>query len=262
MNRIKRWLTRLGRPAVWAHRGASAQAPENSLAALLRAAELGADGVEFDVQACATGELIVFHDATLGRCTGLTGAVRDTSANTLRGLRLDRIAELKGLSPRGERIPFLDEWLAAVPPSLFVNLEVKCEILADAVTAPRCLEALQRAGLSERSVVSSFHPAALWQAAAARSVIPRGVLVEDSSAWKALTALGLAARPSALHPEHTLVTPERVRAWHRLGLVVATWTVDEPDEAKRCYDAGVDVIISNRPDIIRRVAEGYLGSSS
>ena len=262
MNMIERWLARLGRPAVWAHRGASAHAPENSLAALKLAADMGADGLEFDVQACATGELVVFHDATLGRCAGVSGAVRDASADALYGLRLDRVAELKGLPQRGERIPFLDEWLASIPPQLFVNLEVKCEILADAAIARRCVEALDHAGLSERSVVSSFHPAALWRAAAAAPKGARGVLVEDSPAWAGLAALGIVSKPAAIHPEHTLVTAARVRRWHWMGLVVSAWTVDDPEEARRCFDAGVDVLISNRPDVVRPIAERYFNSRS
>src|SRR4051812_25995546 len=88
---LRALVGRLGRPAVIAHRGASRAAPENSLAALRLAAGLGADGVEFDVQRCASGELVVFHDRTLARCTGAIGSVGETTLPALRRLTLDRI---------------------------------------------------------------------------------------------------------------------------------------------------------------------------
>ena len=85
----------------------------------------------------------------------------------------------------------------------------------------------------------------------------RLLLIEDSPAWSPLLALGALARPNAVHPQHSLVTPRHVDIWHRLGLTVAAWTVDETDDAKRCLDAGVDVLISNRPDRLRPVVERY-----
>ena len=250
MSSLSDWLLKLGRPAVLAHRGASRAAPENSLAALRIAAELGADGVEFDVQACATGELVVFHDRTLSRCTGALGSVGETSWSDLQRLTLDRVPH----GARGERIPLLEEWLDRMPKGLFVNLEVKAEVFAEAAQARRCADALVRSGHAGASVLSSFHPAAIWNAGRA---VDRGALVEAGTAWRAVLALGWPARPAAVHPQSKLVTPARVRAWKRLGLRVATWTVDSPDEAARCLDAGVDIIISNRPDRIRSVVEKY-----
>lgn len=246
-------VTSLGRPAVLAHRGASRAAPENSLSALRRAAELGADGVEFDVQACGSGELVVFHDRTLGRCCGVPGEVAATPLTELRRLTLDRLPS----GARGERIPTLEEWLQAVPPGLFVNLEVKAESLGEASEAGRCVAALERAGLAERSIVSSFHPAALWNARRTAPEVALGALVEPGAGWRAWLLAGLAARPQAVHPHHSLVTERRVARWHRLGLAVAVWTVDDPDKARRCLEAGVEALITNVPDRIRSVVEQY-----
>lgn len=252
---IGKWLSRLGRPAVIAHRGASARAPENSLAALRLAAELGADGVEFDVQACASGELVVFHDRTLARCTGAVGELPSTPWSTLETLSLDRIDR----EARGERIPTLDEWLAEAPKDLFLNLEVKADELAHTGFARACAEALVAAGRAESAVLSAFHPASLAHAASVRAVA-RGALVDGSDGWRTRLALGLLTRPEAVHPEHLLVTPERVAAWKRLGLAVATWTVDDPGEAERCLDCGVDAIMTNVPDVVRPVVERWASS--
>lgn len=255
MNALQTWLRKLGRPAVFAHRGASRRAPENSLLALRVAAEVGADGVEFDVQRCESGELVVFHDSTLGRCTGAIGAIRETPLSVLRTLTLDRVARDRALEATGERIPTLEEWLRTAASELFLNLEVKCDTLAQTEAATDCVRALEASGWANRAVVSSFHPAALMHIRS--SGLPLGALVESGPTWRESLMLGLAAGGTAVHPEHTLVTPVRVRWWHRLGYPVAAWTVDEPDDAERCLDAGADVLISNYPDRIRPITERY-----
>src|SRR5207253_2334842 len=79
-------FSRAGRPLVWAHRGASCAAPENTLAAFRLAAELGADGVELDAQRCATGEVVVLHDESLGRTTGHAALLPETPWSTVRTL--------------------------------------------------------------------------------------------------------------------------------------------------------------------------------
>jgi len=247
------FLSGLHRPAVFAHRGACREAPENSLAALRRAADIGADGAVFDVQRCATGELVVFHDATLGRCTGRPGFVSGTTFADLRRLVLDRV-DPRGRSP-GEPVPTLAEWLEVAPPGLFLNLEVKAERLAEAGSATECALALRQADRERTAVVSSFHPAALLTAARAVPGLARAMLVENTPGWRAYLAAGLAARPAAVHPEDSLVTVARVAAWHRLGLAVAVWTVDRPDDMRRCLDAGADALITNRPDLARPLAE-------
>ena len=248
-------LDTLRRPAVFAHRGASRAAPENSLEALRLAREMGADGVEFDVQRCASGELVVFHDGTLARLTGQVGIVTETPLSALRALTLDPIAKHWGLPTRGARIPTLEEWLAAVPDGLLLNLEVKAETVASSELAGECVDALQRHGLADRAVVSSFPPAALLRIAHRR--IARGALVDPAPGWRGRLLAGLAGRPMAVHPDASLINPRRVKRWHLEGYRVATWTVDEPDELKRVLDAGVDVVISNRPDVARPIVEQY-----
>lgn len=259
---LSRWLSGLKRPAVFAHRGASRDAPENSLGALRLAAEQGADGVEFDVQACGTGELVVFHDHTLARCTGALGEIAHTPFDELRKLRLDRLGRPDGLDTFGssrpsERIPSLDEWLDAAPRSLFLNLEVKAATFATAAHAQACARALQRHHRQESAVVSAFHPAALVHVRRAVPELPRALLLNSSTRWRLISCAGALGLPQALHPEHRLVTPERVRLWHAMGLKVLAWTVDEPEEAERCFEAGVDGLITNVPSIVRPIAERY-----
>src|SRR5512140_2542862 len=108
-------------PAIIAHRGASADAPENTLAAFRLALELGADGVELDVWRCATGEVVVHHDEDTRRVAGAALLVPDAPLAALRALD---VGAWKGERFRGERIPLLAEVLAALPAAV-VNVELK-----------------------------------------------------------------------------------------------------------------------------------------
>jgi len=221
------------------------------------AAELGADGVEFDVQPCGSGELVVFHDRSLARCTGRLGSILETPLLDLQRLTLDRWAEKIGSKAYGERIPTLEEWLDAAPKSLFLNLEAKVDVMAQAWSAGDAVRELKRAGRLETTIVSSFHPAGVMRAAAANRKVDLGALVDDPPGWRGRLAAGLLPGAAAVHPLHTLVTPKRVSMWHGFGYRVAVWTVDDEREATRCLEAGVDVIITNRPDVIRPLAEGF-----
>src|SRR5438105_9981134 len=113
---------RAGRPLVWGHRGASFDAPENTLAAFELVQKQGADGVELDAQRCASGEVVVLHDESLGRTTGFAGLLVETPYSLVR--TLDAGAR-KHERFRGERIPLLADVLAAFP--LLINVELKCE---------------------------------------------------------------------------------------------------------------------------------------
>src|SRR5512140_2434513 len=108
-----------GRPLVLGHRGASADAPENTLAAFRLALAQGADGVELDVWRCATGEVVVVHDEDLRRVAGLPVRVPDA---TLAELRAADVGAWKGEAFRGERVPLLEEVLSALPAAV-VNVE-------------------------------------------------------------------------------------------------------------------------------------------
>src|SRR5438105_7771137 len=119
---LPRSFLRAGRPLVWGHRGASFDAPENTLAAFELARVQGADGVELDAQRCSSGEVVVLHDDSLGRTTGFSGLVTETPFSVVR--TLDAGAR-KDQRFRGQRVPLLAEVLEAFP--LLVNVELKCE---------------------------------------------------------------------------------------------------------------------------------------
>jgi glycerophosphoryl diester phosphodiesterase len=240
-------FARQGRPLIWGHRGASFEAPENTLAAFELARRMGADGVELDAQRSASGEVVVLHDESLGRTTGFAGLVTETPYSVLRTLdagarKADRF--------RGERVPLLAEVLAAFP--LLVNIELKCERSDDRGLTAAVVRIVREARAEERVLLSSFNPLCLLRARLFAPRIARALLFESQQAWplrSGLCAPALSLR--AMHPEHVLATPQRVSRWRRRGYSVGCWTVDDPEAAARLYQSGVSGIITNRPDIIR-----------
>ena len=238
-------------PLVWAHRGASAYAPENSLAAFERARELGADGIECDVMLCASGELVVCHDERLDRLCGLPVAVRELPLAELRRLVLLG-ARFPGVNAT---IPTLEEAVEAAGSRMLWNVELKVDRHEDAEPLARAAaRAFARLPLEGRLLASSFHPLALLTLRTVAPEIPTAFLWEGHGKlldlWNGLW--GRVTSTAAVHPEHTAVSPEAVGRWRRAGLLVNTWTVDEPDELLRVREAGVDGVITNVPDVALR----------
>jgi glycerophosphoryl diester phosphodiesterase len=232
------------------HRGASADAPENTLPALLLALAQGADGVEFDVQLCASGEVVVFHDASLERLAGRPGRVVDTPWSTLRTLD---VGSPGGRAPAS--IPLLTEVLEALPRTAWLNIELKADGggLHLAATVARLLARQD----TERVVISSFQPLCLLAFAARAPGVRRGYLLDP--AWPFWLEAGLIAPlvgRDAIHPGDAQVSEERVRAWHRSGREVAVWTVDAAERARTLERWGVDTLITNRPGRLRTELSG------
>ncbi|HTP27458.1 MAG TPA: glycerophosphodiester phosphodiesterase family protein [Anaeromyxobacteraceae bacterium] len=237
-----------GRPIVLAHRGASAEAPENTLAAFVRAMEQGADGVELDVWRCGTGEVVVHHDPDTTRTAGMPVRIMRASLRELRRLDVgSRTAERY----RGERIPLLAEVLDALPGAT-VNVELKSSGLPDPALAREVSRLVQEARAVDRCIVSSFDLAVLALFRLVAPSIATGVLFARGQRHQLREFIGKRVlRPRAVHPELTLVTEERVRAWSASGLEVNVWTADAPEEVERLCRLGVSAIITNRPAVAR-----------
>ncbi|MBI5548064.1 MAG: glycerophosphodiester phosphodiesterase [Deltaproteobacteria bacterium] len=236
--------SRHDRPLVLGHRGASADAPENTLAAFREAVRQGADGVELDVMRCGSGELVVCHDEWLDRLAGEHLEVARTPLVALR--RLD-VGSRHSARFTGERIPTLAEALAVLPRAAVCNVEIKCDTLLDRGLSFRVAREIRRSEAGQDLVLSSFNPLSLARARFFAPRLPAALLVDTSQNLPLREAAARALGAAAVHVEHRLCTPDSVRRWHRQGFKVAAWTVDEPGDVERCCAAGVDVLISNRP---------------
>lgn len=238
------------KPLILAHRGASAYAPENTLSAFNLAFELGADGIELDVSLTSDGIPVVIHDDTVDRTTNGQGAVNQMTLAQL--AQLDASNQMEKY--RGEKIPTLEEVLRAVGKRGLINIEIKSTGLNTDGVEGAVLAAIENTG-APRVIVSSFNPLALRRMLLLDPRLPRGLLYAPRlpiflrRAW-----LRPFVRPAALHPHFSMVTREFMTWAHARGYQVNTWTVDEPDVARRLIEWGVDGIITNKPDVMRKIA--------
>ena len=230
------------RPLIFAHRGASGAAPENTLPAFRQAIEVGADGVELDVHLTSDGVPVVIHNETVDATTDGTGRVTEMTVAQVK--TLDAGAHFDPTFAE-TRVPTLEEVLAEIGQRLLVNIELKPAGGRNAGLAPAVVEVVLQMGLENRIWFSSFKPHHLFQARQASSVIPCGLLY---SPLNPLTPLFRLFTPhDALHPYHRMITPKLVERAHARGLRVSTWTVDDVAVAHRLADWGVDTIITNEP---------------
>lgn len=242
-----------GRPLVLGHRGASDEAPENTLAAFRRALDRGADGFELDVWRCGSGEPVVIHDADLARTGQSPARVRETPLTLLRELD---VGLWKGEAFRGERIPTLAEVLEEFPGAV-VNVEMKSGRLPDPGLAVEVARTIRQQRAEPRVAVSSFSASLLGAFRAIAPDVATGFLVAPGALAMARAAAVLRAlRPEAIHPALELATDQRVEDWRRAGLCVLVWTVDDPAAVERLARLGVTGVVSNRPgaarDAVRR----------
>ena len=230
------------------HRGASADAPENTLPAFELALAQGADGVELDARLCASGEVVVFHDERLDRLTGRSGRVARTPWTTLRTL------EVATAAGRG-RIPLLSEVLEVLPRTALINVELKADVGGMRLAA-RVARLLLAGNHQTHVVVSSFQPLCLLAFAGHAPTLRRGYLLEPKWPWwlESGVLAPLVGR-DAVHVADSQLTRERLERWKARGREVAVWTVDEPARARTLEGWGVDSLITNCPGALRAALE-------
>ena len=221
---------------VVAHRGASAYEPENTLRAVRRAIEMGADAVEVDVRLSRDAELVVVHDEDLWRVSRVKAKVRDLSLRELRGV------DVGG----GERIPTLSEVVEAVRGRAGLIVELKEEGFEG-----RVVEVLR--GLNGAMATSFIHRSVRRVKEIDRS-LATGVIYTCLPIK--LVGLALDADADALLPRRDFVTEELIDEARGHGLKVYAWTVDDEAEAVRLARMGVDGIVTNRPDAVLRALRG------
>lgn len=236
-------FVRSAKPLIYAHRGASAKAPENTIRAFEVAIEEKADGVELDVRLAADGIVVVAHDPDLKRVAGRPGRVAALSSR-----------ELGALSPA---IPTLDETLDLLLPSeLRINVEIKPDVPSRLALTRAVAAIWERRRLPERVFISSFWPAILIGLRWMRCPAEQAFLfdAEHTGIWRAAMIERLLTL-EGVHPHFPLCTPETVAAWRSRGRFVNAWTVDAPERALALAQMGVDGLITNDPAAVRKALE-------
>ncbi|MER5870153.1 glycerophosphodiester phosphodiesterase family protein [Streptomyces sp. NPDC002044] len=257
-------------PVVYAHRGASAYAPENTLDAVDLAMHLGFDWVENDVQRTGDGELVVIHDDTLARTTDVEEVFPDRKPWRVRDFTAAEISRLDagswfGDEFAGARVPTLRQYLDRVQRNQQrLLLEIKKPELYPGIEA-ETLKVLGAAGwldpghVSTRLVVQSF------SADSVRTVHElRPDLVTAFLGTPSVTDLPLYAKfTDRINPWHTTISADWVAAVHGLlgahgrTMEVDTWIVDDAATARKVRDMGVDGIITNAPDVVREAVDFF-----
>ncbi len=235
------------------HRGASFDAPENTLASIMLAWEQKADAAEFDVHLSQDGKIVVIHDANTNRIAGVDKPVAEQTLEELRSLDAGK---WKGPQFAGEKIPTLDEMLATVPAGKRVFIEVKCgpEVM------PELDRVLKRSQLKpEQTAVISFSPDVVAAVKKARPdlqacwVVSLAPKDQNPPSAEELIAKAREVNADGLDLSATATTLDKtfgtkVKA---AGLKLYVWTVNDVELARKMLDAGAESISTDRPGWLR-----------
>lgn len=231
-----------------AHRGASAQYPENTLLAFRRAIEQGVDALEIDIHCTADHELIVLHDSALGRTTNGHGKIHDHSLQEIR--QLD--------AGQGEKVPLLTEVIQlAREAQIRLCVEIKGATEREGLEiAEAIIKTLEANDFLSQAIVTSFSSKALLRAKAIHPEV--STMLDPSPQDGSLTprqvcAQTLAAGANCLSYDFRFLTPAIVRECQLAGLALWPWDPDEPDDIRQVISLGVHGIMTNRPDMLNKV---------
>ena len=230
-----------------AHRGASGTFPENTVCAFRAAIDAGAEMCELDVQLSRDGAIVVIHDETVERTTDGKGEVAELTLEELK--RLDAGAKFKGGAVKGERIPTLDEVFSATSGKCALNIELKAGGLEHQVA-----QIMQARNALADSIVSSFDWEYLKNIQQLHFNIRVGLLAEEKPVDLMMNAVAM--RAHSINPRWDMVTSDLCKAAHERGLKVYTWTVDADARMRALIACGVDGIMTNYPERLRKVVGG------
>lgn len=278
--------------AVIAHRGASAYAPENTLAAFELAVDMGADWYELDCLLAKDGTVMVSHDNDVDRCTDGKGFITEMTVAELKTLDAGSWKDPKFA---GERMPTLDESLAMAKDRIGVYVEIKSvaddgplmeqlrvavgvqERLSDdalaglvavaessgnrnVALARAAVADIREAGMERQVVIQSFSPIICMMAIAEAPEIRTEYLgsynEEKPEAWENFKSWGKLINVAGFNVSQPSITEARLKEFHDLDKTVAVWTVDDAESMAKLIDWGVDAIITNKPDLLREVLAG------
>lgn len=239
---------------IFAHRGASGYAPENTMEAFALAMEQKADGIEIDVQMTKDGELAVIHDETVDRVSGAKGKVRDYTMKELKELNVSNgFEEFPQV-----KIPTLQEVLDLLKKSdMELNIELKTGIIWYPGIEEKVLCAVREANMQERIIYSSFNHYSIQKVRELEPDAQTAYLFGDVILYMERYAIESGVK--GLHPAlYHVKMADFLKEYQQSGLAVRVWTVNEEEQIKKLISSGVDAVITNYPDRGIRAREAVL----
>ena len=242
-------MTIMSNPLIWAHRGASGHAPENTLPAFKLAAEMGAAGVELDIQLTKDDVIVVCHDEKIDRTSTGAGFIKDYTYEEL--LKYDFCNG--NLAYEGTKIPTMEEVFDLLDPTgLTINIELKTGEIFYTDLERKIVELTKKKGFGDRVIYSSFNHYSVMKIKEIDPEAKVGFLYADGP----LNMPGYAAENevNALHPAfYNLQYPDFMADCDMYGIDVNVWTVNSSENLLRCRELGVNAVITNYPDKARKV---------
>ena len=242
----------MNKTKVWAHRGASGYAPENTLEAFQKAVEQNADGIELDVQMTKDGELVVIHDETIDRVCEGSGWVKDFTYGKLCRFHFNKT------HPEYEnaQLPTLEEVYALIKPTdLTINVEIKTGVVFYPEIEKRVLELTARMGMEERVLYSSFNHYTLQRIKEENPDAKTGMLYCDGII-NPVSYASYVVGADALHPAlYNLQYENFVEECRKHNKKIHVWTVNEELYMREVCKMQVDAMITNYPDVARRIVK-------
>lgn len=238
-------LNELPRPVIFAHRGACAYAPENTLASFRLAAEMGADAIELDTKLTADGQMVVIHDQTVDRTTGGSGKVGSLTLAELKKLDAGNIF---GNQFTGEPIPTLEEVFETVGKKVYINVEITNYASPFDALPDRIAGLVKKCGLEDWVIFSSFQPLNLIRMKRKLPDVPVAQLALDGKTGLFQRGLlGKIVAPDVIHPYSGDTDAKFIQKQHENGRRVHVWTVNDPADMRRLFAANVDGIFTDDP---------------
>ena len=243
---------------VAAHRGGAALWPENSLLAFRSALALGVDALELDLHLTADGEVVVLHDPSLDRTSTGTGAVRDLKLAELAAMRL----KTREGAVTAERVPTFAQVLDLVAPT---SVELLPEIKVDTNRQrydrieEKVLALIRARGLLPRTIIQAFQVETIRRlrelepTAGTMLLVARGDVERDRARPAEAVRRARELGATDLGMNHRLIDTDVMNAARAAGIRVAAWTVNEEADIRRMVDLGVDMVMSDRPDLAKRL---------
>ncbi|MHA7967356.1 glycerophosphodiester phosphodiesterase [Paenibacillus sp. CAU 1782] len=230
---------------IWGHRGAYSSAPENTLTAFQLAAQMGAEGVELDIQLTKDGEIVVIHDETIDRTSNGQGWVKDFTLSEIKKLNFNKSGRTE---PLFMEVPTLAEVLELLNPTeLSINIELKTGVIYYDGIESIALKLVEKYGMCDRVIWSSFNHYSIQNikrlepSSKTALLCGGGILVTGEQCEK--------VGAEALHPSiHMLRYPPLVDDCRKRGILMRPWTVTEIEDLMLARDLGVDAVMVNRID--------------